>query len=93
MTQRLQKLEVLHIPRADLDDVHLLEERQLRDVHDLGHDRQPGSLSGLQKQGDPVPAKPLEGVGRGARLERAAAQQSRARGLHRLGDAADLLSI
>ena len=61
-----------------------------RDVHQLGDDRQPGLGLGLGEQPQALLAEPLEGVGGGARLVGAAAQQRRAgvahdaRGLHRL---------
>ena len=29
LAKLLQQVEVLHIPRADLDDVHILEQRQI----------------------------------------------------------------
>ena len=75
LAQLLEQLEVLHVARADLDDVHVLEQRQVVDVHDLGNDRQTGAALGLQQQLYTLVMQALESVGRSARLERAAAQQ------------------
>ena len=87
----LQKVEVLHIARADLNDVHILEERKLAEVHQLGDDGQPRLLLGDLEVAQADLAEALEGIGRGAGLERAAAQHRRAAGLDRLRDGDHLL--
>lgn len=58
LAQLLQKLKVLHVPGAHLDDVHVLEERQVVGVHDLGDDGQSGLPLGLQQQLDAVAFRP-----------------------------------
>lgn len=59
-------------------------------THDLGHDRQTGLALGLKQQFETLGLQPLEGVGRGTRLERAAAQEGCARFFDRLGYLDDL---
>ena len=61
-------------------------------LHDLGDDGQPGGLLGLAEQLQALFVQALEGVGRGAGLERAAPKHPRAAGLHRLGHFDDLLT-
>ena len=91
MAHGLQKVEVLHVPGADLDDVHVLEQGQLAQVHQLRDNGEagllPGHLQVLQTRG----AQALEGVGGGAGLEGAAAQHGGAAGLDGLGDGHHLL--
>ena len=59
----LQKVEVLHIARADLNDVHILEERKLAEVHQLGDDGQPRLLLGDLEVAQADLAEALEGIG------------------------------
>ena len=87
VAELLEQLEVLHVARADLDHVHILKQRQVAEpsmisvtIGQAGYALAPPTSSSM-----PSRAQSLEGIGRGARLERAAAQQRRARGLHRLG--------
>ena len=91
MAHGLQKIKVLHVPGADLDHVHILEKRQLAQVHQLRDNGQarllPGHLQILQARG----AQALEGVGGGAGLEGTAPQHGGAAGLDGLGDGDDLL--
>ena len=87
----LEEVEVLHVPRADLDDVDVVEEIDVLEVHQLRHDRKPRLLLRKGEEAKPLRAHALEGVGGGARLERAAAQHCRAGGLHRLRDADELV--
>ena len=89
---RFQKIEVLHISRADLDEVDLLlqEHADLVRTHELRHD---GELlfSGRGDQHiEPLLAKSLERVGGRSRLERAAAQHRCAGCLHRRCNGTDL---
>ena len=75
----LQQREVLHVARADLEHVGVLgDELDVGDVDDLGDDRQAGLRAHVGEDLEPALAEPLERVRRGARLERAAAQQGRA---------------
>ena len=72
----LEQLEVLHIARADLHNVHILLELGDVDlVHQLTDDRQAGDLAGLDHIQDALGAQTLEGVGARAGLVRAAAQE------------------
>src|SRR5436190_1832771 len=85
-----QQRVVLHVARADLDHVGDLEHGvQVADVHQLGDDRHARLGLRLGEQPQALLPQPLEGVGRGARLVGAAAEQGRprladdARGLQR----------
>ena len=70
---------VLHVARADLDDVRDLEHRlEVAGVHELGDDRKAGLGLGLGEQPQPLLAEPLEGVRARARLVGAAAEHRRA---------------
>ena len=89
--QLFQQLKVLHIARAHLNDIHILEQLQMRSGHDLGHDRQTGFGAGFAQQFQPFGAQALERIGRGAGLERAATQKRRAGRFDILGDLHDLL--
>ena len=86
MAHRLEQIEVLHVSGADLNDVHILEQGQLGDVHQLGDNGQagfrPGGLEILQA-GFP---QALEGVRGGTGLEGASPEHGGAAGLHRPGD-------
>ena len=86
----LQQLKVLHIAGTHLDEVHVLEQGQVLGVHDLGHDGGAGGPAGQLQQVQPLAPHPLEGVGGGAGLERAAPQQGSPGGLHPLGTVGDL---
>ena len=64
------------VARADLKDVGVLrDDAHLVRLEHLGHDGEPGLLARLGEQPEPLLLEPLERVGRGARLERSAAQQ------------------
>ncbi|MNS70374.1 hypothetical protein D3C72_1037170 [compost metagenome] len=92
-TRALEQGEVLHVARADLDDVGVaLDELEALVVDRLGDDSQPEGLAGLGQDLEPFLAHALEGVGAGARLERAAPQHRRARGGHALGGGEELLA-
>ena len=91
LAQLLQHVEVLGVSRAHLDHVHLLEQRQVADVHDLGDNGQAGGLFGFQQQADALGAQALEVIGRGTGLERTAPQEVGPGGLHLLGNINDLL--
>ena len=91
--QLLEQHEVLHIARAELDDIHIREQVEVLFAHDLGHDRQAGLALGFEQQLEALGLQPLEGVRRGARLERAAAHEGRARFLDRFRDHNNLVLI
>ena len=82
--------EVLHVARADLQHVGVLgDEIDLPRVHHLGHHRQSRFGANVGQESKRVAAKPLERVGRRARLEGAATEHRRTRiayGMGRLGE-------
>src|SRR5918992_5557069 len=89
-----EEREVLHVPRADLDDVGGLDHRlDMPRVHELGDDRKSGLLPGLDEDVETLLPEPLEGVWRRARLERAAAQHRRSGPLNRAGGRERLLAV
>ena len=91
-TSRQQRV-VLHVARAELDDVGDLEHRlEVAGVHQLGDDRQAGALLGLGQQAQPLLPQALEGVRARARLVGAAAQHRRAAGEHRVGGGQQLVA-
>lgn len=53
-----QEVEVLHIARADLNDVHILKQRQMLHAHDLGHDRRPVAARAVLSSSMPVALSP-----------------------------------
>ena len=93
LTQLLEQLEVLHVARANLNDVNVLKQRQMVDVHDLGDDGQAGFLLGFAQQLDALAVESLEGVGGGAGLERAAAEHICAGSLDGFGHRQDLVVV
>ena len=70
--QFLQQVKVLHIPGAYLNDVHIGEQIQGGDVHNLGDDGKSCGFLGLQKKFDAFSLHALEGIGGGAGFESAA---------------------
>ena len=72
----LEQRIILHVARADLDAVGVFgnEQRAFR-VHCLGHDRQAALLARACEELQTFLAKPLEGIRRAARLERAAPER------------------
>ena len=92
LAQQAQQVEVLHVAGAHLDAVHLLVENfDIVGAHDFRDDGQSGSSPGFLQQGEALVFQPLEGVGRGAGLERAAPQHRCAGLLDLLGHVGDLL--
>ena len=87
----LEQLKVLHVAGTDLNEVHVLEQGQMLGVHDLGDDGGTGGAAGQLEQVQTFAPHSLEGVRRGAGLERAAAQQGSTGVLHALGAVGDLL--
>ena len=76
---REQQREVLHVARADLEDVRVLgHDVDLVGLHHLGDHRQPGPLARLREVAQALDAQALEAVRARARLERAAADDRRA---------------
>ena len=68
---------VLHVAGADLEDVRVARhDLDLRWLHDLGDDGQPGQLARLGQVSERLDAEALERVRAGTRLERATAQDS-----------------
>ena len=72
----VEQREVLHVARADLQHIGELGDHvDLRRLHHLGDDWQPGALTRLGKKAQTLKAEPLERVRRGAWLEGTTAQQ------------------
>ena len=89
----LQEDEVGHVAGADLEHVHVaVEDLHIGRVRDLADDRQPGLLACLGQELEALDAEPLEGVGRGARLEGATAHDGRALALDPAGRGQDLVA-
>ncbi len=81
--QLAQQREVLHVPRADLQDVGVArDDLDLADVHHLRHELHAVVIGGRAQHPQAVLAEALEAVGGAAGLERAAAQHLRARPPH-----------
>ena len=88
-----QQVEVLHIARADLEEIDVGQHQlDLGDLHDLADDEQAGGVAGFAQQLEGIEAHALEGVGRAARFECAAAKEFRAGGLDDLRAGEDLLA-
>ena len=89
-----QQVEVLHVARAHLEEVDVGHHQlDLGDLHDLADDEQAVRVAGFAQQLEGVEAEALEGVGRAARLEGAAAQEFRARGFDDFCAGEDLLAV
>ena len=74
--ERFEENEVLHVARADLQDVGVFrDEIDVAIAHDFGDDAEAGGVSRLLQELQAVLFQALEIVGRGARLERAAAEE------------------
>ena len=83
---------VLHVAGADLQHVGVFgDEVDVFGGDDFGDDRQAGFVAGRGQQLEAFFLEPLEAVGAGARLERAAAEGGGAGLLDRAGRADDLL--
>ena len=80
--QLFEHLKVLHISGAHLNDVHILEQKQLRKIHDLGDDGQSGLFLRFEQKLDAFAPQTLKRVGRGAGLKGAAPQEGCARLFH-----------
>ena len=61
--QFLQQFKVLHVPCAHLDNVHILKQRKMCNIHDFGDDRQAGQLLDLGQDQDAFLMEPLEIIG------------------------------
>ena len=92
LTHGLEQLEILHVAGTDLYHVHIF--LKLRDpvlAHQLGHDGHSGGLPCLDHIEDALGLQTLEGVGRGAGLISAAAEQACTARLYAVGNAQCLL--
>ncbi len=85
--RRAQQREVLHVARADLQDVGVAgDDRHFFPGEDLRHHRQARLLACFRQELQAAHAQALELVGRGAGLVSAAAEHVRARSRHGLRD-------
>jgi hypothetical protein len=88
-----QQRVVLHVARADLDDVgHLQDRLQVARVHELGDDRQARARLGLGEQVQAGLAQAVEGVRARARLVGAAAEHRRPAGQDVVGGGEELVA-
>jgi len=88
----LEERIILHVARADLDDVGPLFDEVERFVVDgFGDDAEAVVAADLVKDFQAGEAESLEGVGRSARLEGAAAEEADTGGLELFGDSEALL--
>ena len=82
-----EKGEVLHVARADLDDVGVfLDEIEGFVIDGLRDDAEAELLADLGEDFEAGEAESLEGVGRSPGLVRASAEKARARGFQAFGD-------
>ena len=79
-----QQLEVLHIPGTDLNDVHIVKQLQMLDVHQLRDNGHAGFFFCQRQQAQTLFAHALERVRGGAGLECAAPENLRAGGFYPL---------
>ena len=90
----MQQSEVLHVARADLQNVGVFgDHRQGLDGHDLGDDGQAGDFACFGQVFKTLETQALEAVWAGARLEGAAAQHLCAGGLDGLGGLDEFVAI
>src|SRR5207244_4157251 len=69
LAERREQVEVLHVPRADLENVDVRQHPfDLRDLHHLGYRREVELVAGRAQELQPFHAHPLERVRRRARL-------------------------
>src|SRR5580658_5036721 len=89
-----QQVEVLHVASANLQDIGVLDEkRDLSLVHHLADHQQAMAIGRFAQDAKTILAKPLETVGRAARLESASPNDLRARLGNNLRRAFDLVFI
>ena len=78
MAELAQQVEVLHVARAHLEAVDVLQHGfDLRDFHYFGDDQKAGLVGDLAQQLEAFHAHALKAVGRRARLVCAATQKLR----------------
>ncbi len=77
LAQFTQQIEILHIARAHLQNIHVGQHRlNLRDLHHFADHEQSEAVAGFAQQFQSVQPQSLERIGRAARLEGAAAQRA-----------------
>ena len=87
----LQEIKILHISRADLDDVDICKQGDLPHICDFGDNGKPRCLLGLHQDFHSGSAQTLKIVGRGSGLKCAAPEHVGAGVLNRPGGAEHLL--
>ncbi len=91
--QFTQQIEILHVARANLEDVHKRQhDGYLRNLHDLADDQQFKAITGLAQKFQSFQPESLERVRRTARLESASTKRPRARLRHALSCGEKLLA-
>src|SRR6266700_3118557 len=93
LAQFPQQIEVLHVARADLQDIDVGQHHgHLRNFHHFADHQHAKAVSGFAKQFERFEAQPLERVWRGTWLECAAAQRPCTRFRYLLGSRKKLLA-
>ena len=91
LAQLLQKVKILHISGAHLNNVYIVEKLQSADVHDFCNNGKTCDLFGFQKQVNALSLHTLKRIGRGAGLESTAPKDLCASLLDGCGNLNDLL--
>src|SRR6185437_6628654 len=90
----LEEREILHVAGADLDNVGVaLHQVQGFVVHGFSNDAQAEAVANFRQDAEAVLAHALEGIGRGAGLVGATAEELGAGGVHALGHGESLLAV
>src|SRR6266478_8373311 len=93
LAERAEEVVVLHVARADLEDIDVAEHHlHLRRVHNFADGEEIEFLRGFAHQLEALFAHALEGVGRSARLESAGAKDFGSGFGDGFGDGKDLLA-
>ena len=90
LPQGFQEVVILHVACADLNDIHIVKQRKLGNFHDFHDGGQSRCGLGQRDESQGFFPLALKGVGRSARLERAATQQGGTATLHRFRDGIEL---
>ena len=90
-TQLLQKVKVLHIAGTNLNHIHIIEQVQLSNGHELCYYRQACFLLCCQQQVNTLTSQALETVGACSWLKGPTTQEAGTRSLYRLGNSHQLL--
>ena len=90
-SDRFQQVIVLHVACSDLDDINVIKQFKLRDVHQFRDDRKASLLFRSFQILQSLFSQALESIWGSARFERAASEHGRAAGFHCFRDRHHLL--